>query len=143
MHQIKIISGFCPRDRIFVCDKLSNIPKYFFSQKRVPVVRVFVEVEGLFFVEHYYLWGSWIERKFCIHDVIIELGNHLMNKYFGVNMFTLMKRRDIRNLHDITWVQEKSEPVVVFCWCFNLKQQPKDIGELLLYLRPHIGMYLK
>ena len=129
MHQIKIISGFCPRDRIFVCDKLSNIPKYFFSQKRVPVVRVFVEVEGLFFVEHYYLWGSWIERKFCIHDVIIELGHHLMGKFIGVHIFTLMKILDIHELHDIPWIQEKIKPVVVFFCCWNVKRQRKDSDE--------------
>ena len=57
-----------------------------------------------------------MDRKFCSHDVIIELGHHLLNKYFGVNMFTLMKILDICKLHDIPWVQEKSESVVVFCW---------------------------
>ena len=83
-----------------------------------------------------------MDRKLCSHDVFIELGNHLMNKYFGVNMFTLMKIIDIRKLHDITWVQEKSKTVVVFFWSWNLKQRRKDIGELLLYPIPHLGMYL-
>ena len=36
-----------------------------------------------------------------------------MNKYFGVTIFTLMKSLDILKRHDILWVQEKSEPVVV------------------------------
>ena len=84
-----------------------------------------------------------MDSKFCSHYVLIKLGHHLLNKYFGVNMFTLMKRLDIRNLHDITWVQEKSESVVVFCWCWNLKQRCKDIGDLFVYPRPHLGMYLK
>ena len=84
-----------------------------------------------------------MDTKFYSHDVLIELGNHHLKKYFGVNIFTLMKRIDIRKLHDIPWVQEKSEPVVVFCWCCNLKQQRKDIGDILLYPRPHLGMYLK
>ena len=84
-----------------------------------------------------------MDSKSCSHGVFIELGHHTLNKYFGVNMFTLMKRLDIRKLHDITWVQEKSEPVVLFCWCWNLKHQRKDIGDISLYPRPHLGMYLK
>ena len=89
------------------------------------------------------MWGVWVYRKFCIHDVFIELGNHLLNKYFGVNMFTLIERLDIPKLHDITWVQEKNKPVVVFCWCFNLKQRRKDIGDIFLYPIPHLVMYLR
>ena len=55
-----------------------------------------------------------MESKFFNNDVFIELGYHLLNKYFGVNIFTLMKRFDILKLYDIPWVQEKSRPVVVF-----------------------------
>ena len=84
-----------------------------------------------------------MDNNFCSHDVFIELGHHLLNKYVGVNMFTLMKRLDVRKLHDITWVQEKSEPVVVFCWCWNLNQRRKDIDGIFLYTRPHLGIYLK
>ena len=84
-----------------------------------------------------------MDSKFCSHNLFIELGHNLMNKYFGVNMFTLMKRLDVCKLHDITWVQEKSEPVVVFCWRWNLNQWRKDIDEILLYPRPHLGIYLK
>ena len=87
--------------------------------------------------------GSLDGQQFCRHDVIIELGHHLMNNYFGVNIFTLMKSLDILKLDDIPWVQENSEPLVVFCWCWNLKQRRKDIGELVLYTIPHLGMYLK
>ena len=84
-----------------------------------------------------------MDSKFCSYDLFIELGRHLLNNYFGVNIFTLMKIIDILKLHDTPWVQEKREPVVVFCWCWYLKQQSKDIGELVIYPRPHIGMYLK
>ena len=49
-----------------------------------------------------------------------------------VSRFTLMKSLYILKLNDIPWVQEKSKPVVVFCWCWNLKQRRKDIGELVL-----------
>ena len=84
-----------------------------------------------------------MDNNFCSHDVFIELGHHPLNKYVGVNIFPLMKILDIRKLHDITWVQEKREAVVVFCWCWNLNQRRKDIGELFLYPRPNLGMYLK
>ena len=84
-----------------------------------------------------------MESKFCSHDVFIELGHHLLDKYFGVHMFTPMKIIDILKLHDIPWVREKSEPVVVFFWRWNLKQRRKDIGELVPYPIPRLGIYLE
>ena len=41
------------------------------AKKRVPAVRVVVEVEGFGVVSHQYLWGVWIGRKLCSHCVII------------------------------------------------------------------------
>ena len=65
MQHIKIINDLCPSDRILVCDKIGVNPpqKDCFIQKRVLVVRVVMEVEGLLFVSHYYLWGVWIDSK--------------------------------------------------------------------------------
>ena len=38
------------------------------------------------------------------------------NMSFGdCHILTLMKILDILELHDILWVQEKIEPIVVFC----------------------------
>ena len=51
-----------------------------------------------------------------------------------------MKILDVLKLHDIWWVQENSEPVVVFFWCWNVKQRRKNIGELVLYLMLHLEM---
>ena len=79
------------------------------------------------------MWGVWMESKLCSHDVFIELGHHLLEKFFGFHILTMMKIIDIPKLHDIPWVQEKSEPVVLFFWCCNLKQRRKDIGEISLY----------
>ena len=62
-----------------------------------------------------------MDSKFCSNDVFIELGNHLLGKYFGVYIFILMKNLDILKIHDIPWVQEKSKPAVVFFGCWNLK----------------------
>ena len=62
---------------------------------------------------------------------------------FGVHIFTMMKSLDILKSHDIPWVQEKSEPVAVFCWCWNFKQRRKDIGELFIYPIACLGIYLK
>ena len=61
------------------------------------------------------MWGVWVNIKFCSYDVFIELGHRLLYKCFGVHIFTLMKIIDILKLHEIPWVQENSEPVVVFC----------------------------
>ena len=90
-----------------VCDRLGVDPlqKDCFIRNRGTVVSVVMEVEGLLVVDHHYLWVVWIDSKFCSHDVFIELGHHLLNKYFGVNIFTLMKSIDILKLHDIPWVQ--------------------------------------
>ena len=145
IQNIKIISCLCPSDRILVYDELGTNPLQndCLRQKRVHAVRVLIEVQGLFIVSHQYLWGFGMDSKFCSHDVFIELGHHLLNTCFGVHIFTLLKSLDIRKLHDIPWVQEKSKLVVVFCWFFNLNQRRKDIGKLVLYPRPHLGMYLR
>ena len=46
IHNIKIISDFCPSDRILVYDELSTniLQKYCFGKNRVHVVRVVVKV---------------------------------------------------------------------------------------------------
>ena len=64
-----------------------------------------MEVQGLFIVAHYYLWGVCMNIKFCSHDLFIETGHHLLDKCFGVHIFTLMKSIDILNLQGIPWVQ--------------------------------------
>ena len=61
-------------------------------------------VELLLVVAHYYLWDVCIASKFCSHDIIIELGHHLLENCFGVHIFTLMKIHDILEIHDILWV---------------------------------------
>ena len=62
-----------------------------------------MEVKGLLVVSHQYLWGVWIYRKFCSHDLIIELRNHILDNFFYVHIFTLMKILDILKLRDIPW----------------------------------------
>ena len=54
MQHIKIISDFCPRYLILVCEKLViiNLQDDCFSRKRVPLIRVVMEVEGLLVVAH-------------------------------------------------------------------------------------------
>ena len=84
-----------------------------------------------------------MDSKFCIHGVFIELGYHLLEKYFGFHIFTLMESLDILKLHDIMWVQENTKPVKVFLWRWILKQGIKDIGELVLYPIHYPGIYLK
>ena len=142
IKNIKIISDLCPSDRILVCDELgvNTLQKYYFIRKRVPVVMDIIEVEGILVVDHYYLWGAWIYRKFWRHDVIIELGHHLLYNCFGVHILTLMNILDILELHDIPWAQEKSEPVVVFCWWWNVKKRRKDSDDIVVYLMPYIEM---
>ena len=117
MKHIKIISDFCPGVRILVCDELgfNHLQKDCSRRKIFPVVRVVIVVYGVLFFAHYYLWGAWIDSKFCSHDVIIELGHHFLDNYFGVQILTLMNILDILDFHEILWVQEKSKPVVVFC----------------------------
>ena len=82
-------------------------------------------VELLLVVAHYYLCDVCISSKFCSHDVIIELGHHMLENCFGVHIFSLMKSLDILQLHEILWPQENIEPVVVFSWCWNVKHRLK------------------
>ena len=73
-----------------------------------------------------------MDSKLFSHDVFVELGHHVLDNYFGVHIFTLMKSLDILKLHDIPCVQEKSKKLVVFFWCWNLKLWRKYIGDLVL-----------
>ena len=49
MQCIKVVSDISPSNQILVCDNLgiNPIQKNCFSKKRVPTVRVVIEVEGL------------------------------------------------------------------------------------------------
>ena len=89
------------------------------------------------------MWGVWMDSKLNSHDVFIDLGHHLLDKCFGVHILTLMKRLYIIKLDDILRVQDKSEPVVLFCWFWNLKQLRKYIGDIVFYPRLNLWVYLK
>ena len=73
MRHIRIISDFCPRNHILVCEEpgVNTLQKGLFSQKIVTVVIVVMKVEGILVIAHYYLWGILIDRIFCGHDVTI------------------------------------------------------------------------
>ena len=88
IQHIKIFSDFFPSDPILVYDKLRTNPlqKDCFRRKRVHTVRFVIKLKGLLIVAHYYMWGVWMNSKFFSHDVFIELGHHLLDKCFGVQI---------------------------------------------------------